>query len=94
MVWRVLLFLLPFVLYGLWVLYVRRRKAAAIAEGEAAEDIGRIEEKKAVRVAAVGLTVLMLFLALWGLFGREEARSPYVPPHVEGGQIVPGEVKE
>ena len=75
--------LLPFVLYYLWMFIERRRKAAG---GWEARDTPWLW------LAMTGLVLLIVSLLATGLFVGEEPGGTYVPPHVEGGKVVPGRV--
>ncbi len=73
-------FLLPFVLYAGWVA-LARRKAAAWPRAHVAW------------LAIAGLTLVILsFVAVALLTGSEVGRT-YVPPRLEEGQIVPAETR-
>ena len=75
--------LLPFVLYYLWMFIERRRKAAG---GWEARDTPWLW------LAMTGLVLLIVSLLATGLLVGEEPGGTYVPPHVEGGKVVPGRV--
>ncbi|MBM3517444.1 MAG: hypothetical protein FJX56_06110 [Alphaproteobacteria bacterium] len=81
-----LFFVLPFVLYGLWLWYERRRARAG-------------EGKPGWRTAPVGWLViaglLLVIVSFVGL-GIESGFDPsktYTPPHMKDGELVPGETR-
>jgi len=76
----IVLFLLPFFLYGI---YWRA--------------IGRAASKGKTRVhpwtilTAGGLILVILSFVWWRLSNGETTEGIYVPPHVEDGEVVPGQ---
>jgi hypothetical protein len=81
----VLPLLLPTFLYVLWLVTLGR-----------AELVGPAAPWQRLpwtwlAVAGVGLAALMLAALSVGVGGREE--GTYVPPHIEGGRIVPGHIE-
>ena len=76
----VVLFLLPFFLYGI---YWR-------AIGYAASQRKARAHPWALLTAA-GLVLVILSFVWWGLSGGETTSGVYVPPHVEDGEVVPGQ---
>ncbi|WP_019905238.1 DUF6111 family protein [Methylobacterium sp. 77] len=75
---EVLIFLLPFALFGLY-LAIRGRNPRHSAHWE-----GFV-----FRLTMGGLVLVILSLVLTGLVG-ETHRGGYVPPRLENGQVVPG----
>jgi hypothetical protein len=76
----VVLFLLPFFLYGIYWraigFAVSRRKARAYPW---------------TLLTAAGLVLVILSFVWWGLSGGEPASGVYIPPHVKDGEVVPGQ---
>jgi uncharacterized membrane protein YkvI len=77
--------LLPTLLYVLWLVTLGRAELAGHA----------VPWQRLpwtwLAVAGVGLAALMLVALSVGFGGREE--GSYVPPHIEGGRIVPGHIE-
>ncbi|KQP42084.1 MULTISPECIES: DUF6111 family protein [unclassified Methylobacterium] len=73
-----LIFLLPFVLFGLY-LAIRGRNPRH----------GTHWEGSVFRLTMGGLVLVILSLVVVGLTG-EKHRGGYVPPSIENGQVVPG----
>ncbi|RIK92585.1 MAG: hypothetical protein DCC73_12480 [Proteobacteria bacterium] len=87
---RVILILLPFVIYFLWLRYTKKRAKAA---GDSAAEV---EAAQGQFVQALGLLVafmaaLFIYLAL---SSGEDPQKTYVPPHMENGKVVPGEFRD
>lgn len=82
---RILIFILPFVLFALW-LYWRRRGGGAA---------GRVLEARADRrllFAMLGLIILVIMIATYEVISNP-APGPgarYVPPRLENGKVIPG----
>ncbi|GAB4154561.1 MAG: hypothetical protein Tsb0016_26780 [Sphingomonadales bacterium] len=82
---RLLIFILPFVLFALW-LYWRRRSGGAA---------GRVLEARADRrllFGMLGLIILIIGIATYEVISNP-APGPgarYVPPRVEDGKVIPG----
>ena len=76
--------LLPFVLYYLWVFIERRRNAAGSWEAK---------DTPWIWLSMTGLVLLITSLLGTGLLIVSEPEGTYVPPHIEGGKIVPGRVE-
>jgi len=82
LVLRGLLFLLPFLAYGLYVLYLRRT--------------GRTLANDNVPWALLGAIGMLLVIASFfsaAMTTGESTTGTYVPPHVENGEVVPGHVE-
>lgn len=85
---RLLLFLLPFLLFLLWLWIARRTR------------FGReqIDERTAKRITLSGIAAIGLAVAgfvVYGVLNTEEPRSKdYVPPRMIDGKIAPGEFKQ
>ena len=81
MIYELLLFLLPFALYGIyWRLSGRGRS----------EDVQRPHPWATLFIS--GLVLVAASFVLWAYEDGETASGTYVPPHVENGRIVPGHV--
>jgi hypothetical protein len=76
----VVLFLLPFFLYGI---YWR-------AIGYAASK-GKARVHPWTLLSATGLVLVILSFVWWGLSGGETVKGVYIPPHLEDGEVVPGQ---
>jgi hypothetical protein len=82
LVYEILLFLLPFALYGIyWRLSGRDRADAA-----------KRRHPWALLFIA-GLLLVIASFVWWALSAGEPREGVYVPPHVEDGRIVPGRVE-
>ena len=79
-VWFLLLFFLPFAVYGL---YLRFRPPA--------ESTARPNHPWTILVIS-GLTLVVARFIFWGVFEDRNQRGDYVPPHLENGRLVPGRV--
>ncbi|HEY2446445.1 MAG TPA: DUF6111 family protein [Rhizomicrobium sp.] len=79
---RTLLFLLPFVLYGVWLLLIRLREKTP---GPHTPWTGLV---------VAGLALVAASFVFVGLTEGESTSGVYVPPHVEHGRIVPGHVEK
>jgi hypothetical protein len=87
LVFHLLPFLLPFVLYAGWVA-LARRKAGAAGGALKAWPRGHVVW---LMIAGFGLVILS-FVAV-ALFSGAEVGGTYVPPRLEDGQIVPAETR-
>ena len=76
-------FLLPFGAYACFVMLTRRAAARGI----------QWQEAPWVWLAISGLGLVIAGLVATGLMTGTDPHGTYVPPHLEGGQIVPGEIK-
>lgn len=86
---RIILILLPILLYVLWLRY-RRRRGAALAAGNEAE----LAAAQTELAWAVGFLVVLMIIGFSYLAfsSGEDPRAQYVPPRVdESGRVVPGE---
>lgn len=87
---RVILILLPFVLYFLWLRYTKKRaEAASDSAAEIAAAQGQFVQALGLLVAF--MAALFIYLAL---SSGEDPQKKYVPPHVENGKVVPGEFRD
>jgi len=80
---QLMLFATPFVVWGLYVLLMRRKAAA---EGPLFNDAPTVW----LMVSGIGLAAAGL---VWlAVFSGTPGDGTYVPPHYEDGRIVPGRV--
>ena len=75
----VALFLVPFVLFALYLLLRRRNPAS----------IDAWTDGSGAALALTGLALAALAIFVFGLF-EDRPRGAYVPAHIENGQLVPG----
>ncbi|HVV93135.1 MAG TPA: DUF6111 family protein [Hyphomicrobiales bacterium] len=73
---RVLLFLVPFVVYGGWLVLAGRRRAW-------------VPRGPLPWIIAAAIGAVLVGLAFLGTRGAPPS-ARYVPPHMENGRIVPG----
>lgn len=81
-----LLFLLPFIVYGIWIAIARRR-----ARGH--ENEPNWSDAPFLWLSVTGLVLVLASLFTLGLFQGVEKGGTYVPPRVIDGEVVPGEVR-
>lgn len=86
---RILLILLPFILYFLWLRYTKKRAEAA---KDAAAGEGVIAEAQTQLVQGLGLLVAIMAASFiyMALSSGEDPGKEYIPPHMEDGKLVPG----
>ncbi|HEY1710409.1 MAG TPA: DUF6111 family protein [Rhizomicrobium sp.] len=77
---RALLFLLPFVLFGIYAFLLGQRGSARPATPW-------------TLLFVIGLGLVAVSFVIVGLTEGETTRGVYVPPHMSHGQIVPGHVE-
>ncbi len=77
---RALLFLLPFALYGLYLLLQRLRPGAPT------------QKHPWTFLFIAGLSLVAASFLIWGLTEGDTEKGVYVAPHVVNGQIVPGHI--
>ncbi len=87
---RLILLFLPLILYLMWRRQVRRRTEAA--------DAGDREALDALQTQFmwIALALVVSFAIVAGILFMTSGEDPsktYVPPHMEGGKLVPGEFK-
>ena len=90
---RVLLFLLPFVLFWLLIKFVRgRRRTTAAASDPAtlAADEAREERRAWVFIASLVVIIGGVLTALLLTSRGGDRDQIYIPPRVEDGRVVPG----
>ena len=81
----VLLFLLPFVAYGGWLLLARRR-----ARGHENDPTWR--DVPLLWLTAAGLILVLAGFVAAAVFDGDDSNCQYVPSRIVDGQIVPGQV--
>ena len=77
----VVLFLLPFFLYGIYW------RAIGFAASRREEHV-----HPWTYLTAAGLLLVILSFVWWGLSSGEPTTGIYIPPHLENGEIVPGQI--
>ena len=75
-------FLLPFAIYGLWLL-ATRRNFGGVAEWEV---------RTIAFLSLAGALLMLTAIALFIHFDRDPPGGKYVPAHMENGKIVPGKL--
>jgi len=82
----VLLFLLPFVLYGLWLAWARRRAATG-------GDPRTWRNAPFGLLVVAGLVLVLLSFIAWRFVEPDNAGGTYEPARVEDGRLVPGRIR-
>ena len=72
--------LLPFLLYAAYVRLAHGRMPAWLD----------LDSRQWAMLGGTGLVLLMISLVSWSLLSGSPPEETYIPPHVEGGEIVPG----
>ena len=80
------LFFLPFLAYGAWLVIARRRSAAHRSEPG-------WSDAPLLWLTVAGFVLVLAGLAVLGLNQGDEPGGTYVPSRIENGEIVPGEVQ-
>lgn len=75
----IVLFLLPFFLYGMYWKAIGRA---------AAQDSARVHPWTIL--TASGLVLVILSFVWWSFVSDETTEGTYIPPHLENGEVVPG----
>lgn len=75
---------MPFVVYGVWMYVVRRKKDASG---------GVWDDAPWTWLMAGGFALMIASLLAVGLLAGEDPGGTYVPPHMVDGHIVPGQVQ-
>lgn len=88
--------LLPAAIYLLWRVIARRRPAAtddgsADSSAESRDDLWR--EAPWLWLAIAGMALLVVVLLFGAFVHGSPQRGQYLPPRMENGQIVPGELR-
>lgn len=78
---EVLLFLLPFALYGFYWRLSKR------------EEVQPKPDHPWTVLFASGLALVAASFLIWGITEGSGQQGVYVPPHVENGRVVPGHVE-
>jgi hypothetical protein len=79
---RLLLFAVPFALYGAYLLLMRMRPVTAAAQAT-----------PWTMLFIAGLSLFALSFVVWGFTEGEPTTGRYVAPHVVNGVVVPGYVQ-
>ena len=79
---RLLLFTVPFILYGGYLLLMQMRPQPSAA---------RVTPWTMLIIA--GLSLFALSFVVWGITEGEPTTGRYVAPHVVNGEVVPGYVQ-
>ncbi len=77
---RLLLFALPFILYGIYLVALRARPQPSV------------RRHPWTLLVIAGLALVALSFVIWGFTEGEPTTGTYVAPHVVNGQVVPGYV--
>ena len=77
---------LPSAVYFLWFARERRRAAAAGTP----EQMPRLGDVPWFVLASAGVAIAAVVLFATSIYSGDAPGSVYVPPHVEGGRVVPG----
>ncbi|MEM7196766.1 MAG: DUF6111 family protein [Pseudomonadota bacterium] len=77
-------FLLPFILYGLWLWVLPHRDESLM---------GRMRTKR-YWLSALGIGCSIIALVVLGISRDNDAQQDYVPPRLVDGKIVPGTFEE
>ena len=72
--------LLPFLLYAAYVRLAHGRMPAWLD----------LDSGQWAMLGGTGLVLLMISLVSWSLLSGSPPEETYIPPHVEDGEIVPG----
>lgn len=81
LLFQVLPFLLPFMVYWLWLFFARRRGKG-----------GGWRDAPWVWLVIAGIVLVLGTLVTVGLLTRSGTEGSYNPPHLEDGEIVPAGV--
>jgi hypothetical protein len=77
---EILLFLLPFALYAIYLKLAKQEET----------EIKRVHPWTSLFVS--GLVLVAASFLIWGIEEGSGQKGIYVPPHVENGRVVPGQV--
>ncbi len=80
-----LLFLLPFILYGGWLLLARRRACGH-------ENDPTWRDAPLIWLTSAGMVLVLVGFVAAAIFDGSDRDCPYVPSHIVDGRIVPGQV--
>jgi len=84
---HLLLFLLPLILYAIYLAAMRKRAQIA------GKTQPRWEDGPWFWLAVGGLALSLAAFAFLGLSGGYKPDSTYTPPRIEGGKVIPGQTK-
>jgi hypothetical protein len=86
---RILLILLPFILYFLWLRYTKK-KAEAARDATTSEEVVVEAQNQLVQGLAFLLAIMAAVFIYMALTSGEDPDKEYIPPHMENGKLVPG----
>lgn len=78
-----LLFILPFVAYGIWWRYALRHR-----------DDAHLQKTPWARLVIVGLSLVVASFFFWRWEEGDHRDGTYVPARVKDGKIIPGHIDE
>lgn len=82
----ILLFLLPFALYGIWLAWAKRRAAAGM-------DPRTWRNAPFGLLLVAGLVLVLLSFIVWRFTEPDNAGGTYEPARVEDGYLIPGRIR-
>lgn len=85
---RIALILMPFLVYVMWLRAVRRQQKIEAAYRQKAIDEAEGRMARAIGFAVAAAVAVILYIALKA--EHHPRGAVYVPPHTEGGAVVPG----
>lgn len=92
---ELLLFSLPFIVYGAWWLGTQRGRRAATGEGAEPHVKERMFTTQRSRwLAAAGVILVSIFIVFISLTTGHTPGGTYVAPHVVDGEIIPGHFED
>ncbi|MFQ5959209.1 MAG: DUF6111 family protein [Alphaproteobacteria bacterium] len=77
--------ILPFIVYGVWLAFIRWRARAAGVTGAPGW-----RDAPWTWLLIAGVVLVAASIAALGIVGGSPPGGTYIPPHMEGGEIVPG----
>ena len=84
---KILPLLVPIAIYVVWLIHARK-KAKTLGQSKP-----RMREAPWLAMALTGVIILIISLIALGLFTGEKPGGIYIPPHMENGEIIPGQIK-
>lgn len=82
----ILLFISPFMIYGLWLAIIRRRTKGSVTSLT-------LKDMPIYRLSLIGFILVIIGLIFLGFSQGENNSGKYIPPHVVDGDVIPGELK-
>lgn len=86
---RILLILLPFILYFLWLRYTKK-KAQAAKDASASQEVVAEAQNQLVQGLGLLAAIMAAIFIYMALSSGDKPGKEYVPPHTENGKLVPG----